>query len=397
MNYYVTREDCRLCKGQLTVVLELPATPPANAYLVAKPAEGTSPTTFPLTVMECHDCGHAQLREVVDPKLLFTNYKYASGTSASFRKHFEDLSLEIWQRQPRVLEIGSNDGTLLRALGAKYITAVGIDPSTELAESGSLTTVTGFFDAATLKKAEAMAGGPFDLLVANNVFAHIDDLKGVFELAHKAHIGTVVFEVQYVEDLLNNGAFDLIYHEHLDYHGVGPLVASLPAWGYCVDRVDHISTHGGSIRVWASRRDSRDMSNLLHREGRRAARDPVPGPWYALARSMLSCKQQLTAALGEYKRVACYGAPAKLTTLAAVLLEDIHNIAYVVDDSPWKQHLWTPNGRWEIRPATALTTDPPDAVLVSAWNFFDEIHTKLRASGFKGAIIRPFPDVKLYL
>lgn len=399
------RDTCRLCTSPaLDLLVDFGETPAANAY---RKKNDTSPIVkYPLEVMGCTHCGHVQLHHVVNPKVLFTNYKYASGTSAVFREHFAKLAVEIaaWSSVERatrvttILEVGSNDGTLLRALRRHPmpIVAVGIEPSSELAGSDEQT-VSGFFSSETLKKAQVASGQqwPFDFMVANNVLAHVDDLAGVFALAHEAQIKTVVFEVQSEQALLRDSLFDMVYHEHLDYHSVPPLFNALMRWGYLVTRVDKVATHGGSIRVWASRESTRtevpesDLRSMLIEEVDTEKRFNA---WRSFRKIDAA---PLQAELLKHPRIACYGAPAKLTTFAHVMLKDVGNVEYVVDDSLHKQGLMTPDGRWEIFSPLALVSGnmQPDAVLVTAWNFAESITKKLREGGFKGPIIVPFPQL----
>lgn len=401
------RESCRLCDAPLKPLVNFGRTPAANAY---RTKDDKSPVQlYPLVVGMCTNCGHAQLMHVVDPKVLFTNYRYASGTSPVFIKHFEELAEELKRCGAKsVLEIGSNDGTFLRALTGLGIQAVGIDPSAELAgtQADGLNnrpvSVKGFFNEETAKEALGNRGPP-DFIVANNVLAHVDDLKGVFKLAVRMGVRNILFEVQSEHALLKDGLSDNCYHEHLDYHALSPLMSALPRWGYLVTGVDQVDTHGGSIRVWATNLNLVDrgphprlskLCHLLNEEGTIQERE---AKWEALIPGVSEKADALAILCEKFESIALYGAPAKLTTFACCFdLQDYDNILYVVDDSVWKQGLMTPNGKWEIVGASKLVENPPEAVLITAWNFFDSIHKRLRESGFKGKVIRALPRVEVF-
>ncbi|MBI5163369.1 MAG: methyltransferase domain-containing protein, partial [Magnetospirillum sp.] len=228
----VRRSTCRLCGGAaLTPVLSLAPTPPANAFVPAALA-GREQARYPLDVAFCEGCGHVQLLDVVDPRALFEDYVYVSGTSPLFVKHFADYAAEVRGRfQPPpgslVVDIGSNDGTLLRFFKDAGHDVLGIDPARDIArracESG-IETLCGFFTP-QLAAGIGIAHGHAAVITANNVFAHIDDLAGVVNgIADLlAPEGVVVFEVSYLADVFEKTLFDTIYHEHLDYHSVGPL------------------------------------------------------------------------------------------------------------------------------------------------------------------------------
>ena len=253
---------CRLCKSpRFTSMLRLPSTPPANAFQKT-PEAAKALSKFPLNVMRCAACGHHQLDTVVDPKLLFSDYVYASGTSKVFVKHFakyaQKIQAVVRASQRSVLEIGSNDGTFLEALRSTGFSVLGIEPAARLAAQANergLETRNQFFDASTAI-ALAQDGLAFDVWTANNVLAHVDDFTGTLEALHhctgEGSIG--VFEVQYLKSLLEGGMFDLVYSEHLDYWLLAELVTRLPrTTEWQVSDAEVVPTHGGSLRVWVEK------------------------------------------------------------------------------------------------------------------------------------------------
>ena len=407
---FIERTDCRLCgKSKLLNVFSLPPTPPANAF---QSADTTLVESIPLDVMRCSNCGHAQLSQVVSPKYLFSNYAYASGTSAVFREHFKAYAADVWARwsckpSDLVVEIGSNDGTLLeefQKLGARVI---GVEPAQNLADIAmkkNVRTVNTFFD-------HSVAGnlyeghGPAKLIVANNVFAHINDLSAVFRAAQRllAPDGVLIFEVQYVGDLLSHGLFDMVYHEHLDYHALSPLHAAMPSMTnneLFVLRVDRVNTHGGSIRVAVGRAalntpgSHTTVSQFLRFEEDEGMNRP--GAWTLLAKKVTKAKDrlisQLTAAYTENPdaNVVGFGAPAKATTLLHTFGLTGGDLDCIVDDSPLKQGLFMPGLGIPIVSPEMMLAEPPDYVVVLAWNFAESIIAKWQPILPKTKFIVPF-------
>ncbi len=209
------RKTCRLCDAPVALALALKPSPLANRYT----SEPETQERYPLDLMQCTGCGHAQLGAVVSPAVLYADYRYRSGTSEAFRAHLEALARELSAvRSGFVVEIGSNDGTLLKAFEALGHPTLGVDPA------GTYNCLPECFSAAMVPEIIDAFGQP-EIIVANNVLAHIDDLRGTLK-AIKALLsptGIFVFEVQYLPDLISGQRFDLIYHEHLDYHHFYPL------------------------------------------------------------------------------------------------------------------------------------------------------------------------------
>ena len=251
------RDTCRLCgEGDLVSVLELTPTPPANAF-VGEDALGTEQPCYPLDVYFCAGCGHVQLLDVVDPRLLFEDYVYVSGTSPHFVKHFEDYAESVIGRfKPPpgslVVDIGSNDGTLLSAFRSRGMEVLGVDPARDIAARATQAgteTMAAFF---TPNLAAEILGvrGPARIVTANNVFAHADDLSGIARglTTLLAPAGVFVFEVSYLADVIANTLFDTIYHEHLAYHSLKPLVGFFAAAGMELFAAERVASHGGSLR-----------------------------------------------------------------------------------------------------------------------------------------------------
>lgn len=388
MDLLRTRQACALCACvDLHTVLELPATPPANEFVRhAQPQD-----CFPLQLQLCAACGHVQLAAVVDPRRLFDNYVYVSGTSPVFVKHFEDYAAEVaaglqLNARSHIVDIGSNDGTLLKAfrkLGFGKLT--GVDPAQEIAAQATregIPTQVGFFDRA-MAAAIRSSHGPAGLVTANNVFAHADDLQEIALAVRDllAPEGEFVFEVSYLMDVVEKTLFDTIYHEHLSYHAVKPLVPFLAACGLHLYHARRIGTHGGSVRVHASRSRKHPTAALRELVAAEEAAGIHQRPAFDRLQAHIAGKgarlrEQIRAWKTAGKKICGFGAPAKLTTLVYGFELDGADIDFIVDDAPLKQGLLTPGKNIPVLPSSALYDRRPDICIVFAWNFFDSITAK---------------------
>lgn len=389
-----TRRACALCESvDLKDVLSLPATPLANEFSRLKDEQ----ETFPLALQLCGSCGHVQLAHVVDPRRLFDNYVYVSGTSPVFVKHFDDYARDVsWRlclnEHSKIVDIGSNDGTFLKSfkkLGMHNV--AGVEPAERIATGCGIQHVLGYFDrsmAAHIRK----TFGAVNLVTANNVFAHADDLKeialGVRDLL--APEGEFVFEVSYLKDVVEKLLFDTIYHEHLSYHTVAPLIPFLKACGLTLYHAKPVPTHGGSIRVFASRArkpETPELSQILLEE-RRAQLDQ-PDTFFDFRERIHKKGEELRTLIKAWKaagkKICGYGAPAKLTTLMYAFDLQAEDFEFIVEDSPMKQSHFTPGKHIPVKPPFSLLDEKTDVCIVFAWNFFDSIVAKnepyLRAGG----------------
>ena len=406
------RAACALCAGpSLTEVMSLAPTPPANE-MVDEAGRGKPQPAIPLTLILCEHCGHLQLAEIVDPQRLFGHYVYVSGTSPVFVSHFARYAAEVIARfglnaDSLVVEVGSNDGTLLKQFQAQGVSKVlGIDPAAEIAQVAAaegVPTLQAFFTPELAVEIRASHGAA-DLITANNVFAHSADLaafaRGVSTLL--GDDGVFVFEVSYLVDVVEKLLFDTIYHEHSSYHALAPLVRFFDSMGLRLFDAQRIDTHGGSLRAYVTRRaarhaDSPRLSQLLQLESDLGLSSPAI---YADFKQRISDRgQQLRRRLAEIRgrgeRVAGFGAPAKLTTLMHEFGIDGSSIDFIIDDSPWKQGRFTPGTHIPVVPASQLYERPSQWCVVFAWNFADSIiakHARYREGG--GRFLVPLPELR---
>lgn len=405
------RADCRLCGSTaLTRVLSLTPTPPANAFVASPSVEQAC---FPLDLMLCGACAHAQLGHVVDPELLFADYVYVSGTSPAFVRHFEAYAaamVEFARLRPGdlVVDIGSNDGTLLRFFHGAGMKILGVDPAREIARKATAAGIEtmGRFFSVELAREIVRARGPARVVAANNVCAHVDDLAGMVEGVRVllAADGAFAFEVSYLADVFKHTLFDTIYHEHLDYHAVAPLVGFFRRHGLELVAVERVSTHGGSIRglvrhAAAAGRIEPSIETRIAEEralgvltveglSRLGARiDTVRGGLTRLVRRLKA----------EGRSLAGYGAPAKVTTLMHHFGLGADVIDFIVDDSPLKQGLFTPGLHVPVVHPGVLEERRPDYLVIFAWNFAEPIMAKQQAFARRGGrFIVPLPEVAVH-
>jgi SAM-dependent methyltransferase len=406
------RSDCRLCLGaSLEPVLSLAPSPPANAFVTASALDREQPR-FPLDVWMCADCAHVQLLDVIDPAVLFRDYVYASGTSRAFIAHFERYASDVIEQfgvspGDLVVDVGSNDGTLLRFFGDRGLRVVGIDPAEEIARRSNASGIETIPEFLTPALARDVRGryGPARAVTANNVFAHIDDLSSATEAVRTllAEDGVFVFEVSYLLDIVQKTLFDTIYHEHLDYHSVQPLVPFFSRHGMEVIDASRVDTHGGSVRVAVQLAEGpRSRSSRLDRliEDERGHGLDRPETFRAFGDNINVLGQRLVAMLTKLRsegfRIAGFGAPAKATTLTHHFGIGPDVLDFIVDDSPLKQGLFTPGHHVPVVSSTALYEDRPDYVLVLAWNFAPHITSAHRRyAELGGKFIIPLPHLEL--
>ena len=403
--------ECRVCgSGKISRFLSLGSTPPANSFALPGP-EAEGERAFPLDLYFCPDCGLVQLGYTVPPEMLFKNYLYFSSTSETLKSHFAGLAEEIMGRFARegalVVEIGSNDGVLLRNFLGKPVRAIGFEPAENIAKvsrEAGITTVCDFFNSKTANGLAAKEGKAA-VIVATNVFAHIaglhDLVRGMGELLAKD--GAAIVEFHHLASLYSHLEFDSIYHEHLCYYSLGPIKKLFGMHGMEVFGVKKIPIHGGSLRVYAQkigggRPIGPEVEEIFDEEKRLGLYDI--GTYQAFAGRIAGLKARLVPMLSrlraEGKRVAGYGAPAKCTTLLNYFGIGPDLVGYIVDRSQSKQGRLVPGVHIPIYGPGKMEERRPDYLLILAWNLCDEIarqQAAFRQSG--GKFIVPIPEPKI--
>jgi len=389
----------------------LTPTPPGN-HFVDQSRLHEKQTCYPLELDFCPHCKHVQLGHVVDPKILYQqNYSYVSGTSPVFVKHLEDYCNYICKKYPMtkdslVLDIGSNDGTALSFFKAAGYKILGIDPAIEVVESANkagIETLCEFFNLETAQKFEPHYGKA-KLITSHNACAHIDNLDSVIEGVKYwlADDGLFVMEVGYLADIYSNAWFDTIYHEHVDFHSVTPLIPFFKRFNMEVISVERISPQGGSIRVIVQHENGphkvdssvEALVALEHTMGLDKAETFIQ-----FGKQIDLVKDKLRKIISEIhqngKTIAGFGAPTKATTLLSHF--DLgKSLDFLVDDNPLKQNLYSPGSHIPVYSAESIYQKKPDYLLILAWNFAPSIMQKHEAYLEQGGkFILPMPEPKV--
>jgi len=402
---------CLLCQSlRVAEFLDLGATALANKFL-SRIELSVLEAKYRLRVGFCHACGHVQLMDLVPPQAMFEHYLYVSSASDTLKNHLWDLSDEIMRRarlndKDLVIDIGCNDGTLLRGFTRHGVRTLGVDPAENLAELASGTGIqryTALFNKETAKHIVA-TWGQASVVTATNTFPHIQDLQDFIQgikLALRPG-GVFVIEMHYLLDLIEQVAFDTIYHEHVSYWALGPMKRLFEAEGMQIVDAERLPLHHGQLRVFVQRAGEGPVNPAVAEilEAERATGLDRFETYQDFAQRTLTIKRELQRTLmvlrEQGKRVAGYGAPAKGNTLLGFLEIGPNLVEYVADRSTLKQGLYTPGMHLPVVSPERLLVDQPDYCLLLAWNFVDEIvaqQAEYRRRG--GKFIIPVPAVKV--
>jgi SAM-dependent methyltransferase len=385
---------CRFCDAELRhSFADLGMSPLANSYLNAD--ELDSPETFyPLHAFVCEECYLVQLPEFEPPEKIFKDYAYFSSFSTSFLEHarrYVEQSIGRFglDTNSRILEVASNDGYLLQYFRDQGIPVLGVEPArnvAEAAEAGGIRTIPDFFGRRLASELVA-AGEAADLVIGNNVLAHVPDLNDFvagLKLVPKPG-GVITLEFPHLLRLIAGGEFDTIYHEHFSYFSFTTVHRVFAAHGLRLFDVEEIPTHGGSLRIYAchaedERRPSGAAEDLLERERREGLTEIET--YTAFEERPKAAKRDLLEFLIGARRagqnVVGYGAAAKATTLLNYCSIRDDFIDYVVDRSPHKQGRFLPGSHLPIHDPAQVDVTRPDYLLLFAWNLKDEIIEQMR-------------------
>ncbi|GAC1584760.1 MAG: class I SAM-dependent methyltransferase [Candidatus Elarobacter sp.] len=394
----------------MTPIMSFGETPLADGLLTREQLDEPE-LRAPLDLAFCQHCTLAQITQTVDPEILFCrDYPYYSSVSSQLMEHFTSsarrlIAMRSLNSASMVVEAASNDGYMLQTFADAGIPVLGIDPASgpaNVATERGIPTMTAFFGLELAEELRDGLGVRADVFLANNVLAHVPDLNG-FVQAMRMILkpdGIAVIEVPYVADLVDNCEFDTIYHQHLCYFSVRALDELFARNGLYLNDVERTNIHGGSLRLFVERHDDRRgrVDALLAVERARRMNSPV---FYdSFAARVAGIKDRLGALLSELRaagrRIAAYGAAAKATTLCSYVGIGADTIEYVVDRNRHKEGRYMSGNRLPIVSPARLRDDPPDYLLLLAWNFAEEIirqEAQFRTLG--GRFIIPIPKVEV--
>ena len=391
-------EACRACgSDNLLLFLQLGPTPAPNGFLKAHHRH-KSEKFYPLDVSFCRNCGLVQLAHVVSPEVMFRNYVYIPSTSETMLNHFVSLAKQatkITQAQKGELsiDIGSNDGTLLKSFKSLGMNVLGVDPAENLAKKANkegVETMCALFTkevAVQIKKKYREA----KTITATNVIAHVHDLHDFFEGIKilLSDEGLLIAEFPYLVDLLKKVEFDTIYQEHLSYFSITPFEKLLKKHNLYLVDIQRLPVHGGSVRVFVSKKPKKASSRvkkLLQLEKKKGILNPQT--YLKFRRKVDKVRHELVQLLWklrlENKQIIGYGASAKGNIILNYCRIGPETLNYIVDSIPYKQGKYTPGMHIPIFEEKKLLEDQPDYTLLLAWNFADEIIKKQEAYRKKG-------------
>ncbi len=381
---------CRLCDGALSLITSFTPTPPGDQYI----SEPKPQACYPLDLMVCDACGAVQLADTVDPALIYTNYIYTTSISPGLDAHFDQYAEDVFNRVPlkgtyTVLDIGSNDGTLLRAFQRRGAFVVGMDPAKDIAEratSHGITTIPRFFTADRARLLLNSMVRPFDVITANHIMANVADLHDFIEGVKTllAPDGTFVFETGYWPAIRDNRLIDTIEHEHIHYFAATPLSELFARHGLSLMKVIEQPTKGGSIRCFVQHKQpfmptywSTEMTAV------------VGDDW---AKQIDALRAQLAVVIARKplrERWVGYGAAVGSTLL-------LHHFGFgdvleaLWDDNASRHGLYSPGFHL---PVVAPNSSHADKIVILAWRYADRIMAAHPEHAGKWLI--PLPDVRV--
>lgn len=408
------RTTCRVCGGENpALAMKMPSSPIADAYMPEERKDEFQ-ERYPLDLYLCEDCGLPQLLDIVDPEILYGNYLYRTTTSPGLVEHFRDYAQNVIDilKLPKgsfVIEIGSNDGTLLSFFQEKGMKVLGVDPARKIAQevtASGIETLPAFFTSDLARKMKEERGQAH-VIIANNVMANIDDLdnvmEGVRELLTPGGGGVFILESGYILDTVNNKVFDNIYHEHISYFSVKPLARLYQRHHMQLFHAQQVATKGGSLRVMGQLKDGQRQTDQAVNDFIR--KEEETGLYQLSFYKKFSTdideqKENLKKLLYDLKQegktIAGYCASHSVTTFLHYF--DIHeHIDCIFDDNQYKHHTLSPGFHIPVLPSEEIYKKKPDVIIILAWRFYEKImqkHQRFIDEG--GMFVVPLPELKAF-
>jgi len=391
------REKCASCGSEnFDVIYDFGEIPLAGSFPLEEDRDNIK--KYPLSIIMCKDCKLVQTDTLIEPGVLFKDYRYIS--SVGMQKHFDSyaswlVNKEGVKPEDNILEFGCNDGPLLEALKYKGINkTIGVDPATNIVKLGlakGLNIINDFFNNEFVENNNWE--NTFDYVLASNTFAHITDINSVVKGVHNClnDNGKFIFEVQYLVDLVDKFQFDFMYHEHLYYYTVTSLKSLLSKHNLKIIDVESVPIHSGSIRVTATKNVSLFKEDIVDGfiEAEKDYND-LSDFSNKIKNSLKELKSFLNN--NKDKKIIGYGASGRANVIVGTLDLDQKSIDYIIDESPERYNRFTSNGKIPIYPPDKIEDDV-DYILIFAWNFADMIMNKTKHLGIPFVI--PFPTIQI--
>ena len=370
---------CSFCMKPLHIIHDFGTVALAGGFL--KPEQFAEEKKYPLRLCYCESCYALQLADRVPPDVMFKDYFYFSSANETIRSHFRQYAADIVEtyHPKKAIEIGCNDGVLINPLRELGVKVTGVDPSSTVPKGPGI--INDYFTPEVARKI-----GKVDMVIANNVFAHITDIHSVTRaiLAALKDDGVFVMEAHYLVDMLSGLQYDWIYHEHVFYYSLLSLENHFSEYGLTVFDVKHVATHGGSMRYFIGKRPETAAVTALREEELRIGLDKLETYQQFSARIARHGKD-LRAAIGNAP-IAGYGASGRANALIQYCGL---NVSYIVDDAPAKHGFYTPGSHIPIYSRDKLKEDKPDRLIAFAWGYMDEISRKCDVP-----MLAPFPVIR---
>ena len=405
---------CRLCNSEkINSVFNIGKTPLANSY--TKKNLNKKLKKYPLGLNLCNSCGHLQLTHSIKPEKMFNNYLYKTNTSHKNYLHFKNYADEIKRnfkkKDGKILDIASNDGTFLNFFDKKKFFRLGIDPAKNLKKISNkkgITQIDSFFTKKNNIKIKKKYQ-QFDIITANHVCAHVENLNNFFQGVKNLlkSDGIFIFEISYRGSVLKKNTFDTIYHEHLDYHALFPIVKFLKKYDLKLYNFKITEAQGGSLRIYTAKNPKTINIKKINKQIVKEKNEYKlfnNSTYKNFEKKINECKNQLQQILKIFDEknlsVAGYGAAAKTTTLLNYfeLLEN-KQIKYTFDDNTLKQGLYLPGTAIKILNPKSLKSKKLDILIIFAWNYSDTIIKNIKKNkSIKKQRLKfliPFPKPKI--
>jgi methylation protein EvaC len=389
---------CRLCGDPAAIeFLNLGQQPLANKYPTQ--AEFAAEDFFPLQVFFCLACKNVQLGTIVSRERMFEDYYYLSSVNRGLVRHFEELARQLASAR-FVVDVGSNDGILLKPLHQLGVKALGVEPSinvSKIANDQGFETLNSFFDIPAAEAIEKSHGNA-DVIVASSVFTHLENPSGFIESVKRLLTadGTFIVEVEYIGAILAAIQFERFYLDRIFYYSLTSLAKLFAAHGMFISDVQEITPHGGSLRVFVQRAGRKASSDATLRLLAQEESDLTVETLREFRRSVDVQVSAFKERLAEFRqaglRVGGYGSPARVATICNYGRIGPEEIPFTVDDSPLKQNKFTPGTHIPIVPKSYLDAHKPDVLVVLAYEYFDDIKKK---TGGAYRYLKPIPPTEL--